>query len=362
MAKNILVTGGAGFIGSNFIHYWRNKYPEDTIVNYDKLTYAGNLDSLKDIEQEEEGKPEEERKYFFVKGDITDYDTVEATVKKFGIDLIVHFAAETHVDRSVEGPAVFAMTNVIGTQVLLDVARNIGGIRFHHVSTDEVYGHLPLLTDEQKQLSREEQSTQGLLFNENTKYDPRSPYSASKAGSDHMARAYFHTYGMPVTISNCSNNFGPYEHAEKLIPLVISRALNDQKIPVYGDGMQVRDWIFVTDHCAGIDLIINKGKTGEIYLLGGKGERHNIDVVKKILSLLGKSEDLIVHVGDRKGHDLRYAIDFSKAEKELGYSPEKDFDTRIEETVNWYIENKEWWEAHKAEADKIAEKYLANPA
>ncbi|MBN1331460.1 dTDP-glucose 4,6-dehydratase [Candidatus Dojkabacteria bacterium] len=339
MSRNILVTGGAGFIGSNFIHYWMQKYPEDKIVNYDKLTYAGNLDSLKDLSD----KPN----YVFVQGDIVDYDLVEKTVKEHSINLIVHFAAETHVDRSIEGPAVFVETNVIGTQVLLDVARNNGNIRFHNISTDEVFGSLELDSEEK--------------FTENTPYDPRSPYSASKAGSDHLARAYHETYGLPVTISNCSNNFGPFEHVEKLIPLVITRALSDEKIPVYGDGMNVRDWIHVNDHNYGVDLIIEKGEIGQTYLLGANGERHNIDLIKELLSILGKSEDLIVHVGDRKGHDRRYAIDFSKLKNDLGYEPQKPASEWLQLTADWYKENEWWWRPNKAEADKIAEKYLTNP-
>ncbi len=336
---NILVTGGAGFIGSNFIHYWIQTHPEDRIINYDKLTYAGNLESLKDIES----KPN----YKFVKGDICDRTSVEAAVKDNEIDTIVHFAAESHVDRSIEGPAVFVQTNVVGTQVLLDVAREDGNIRFHHISTDEVFGSLELESSNK--------------FNESTPYDPRSPYSASKAGSDHLVRAYHETYGLPVTISNCSNNFGPYHFPEKLIPLAITRALNDEKIPVYGDGLQVRDWIHVNDHNRGVDLILQKGKVGDTYLLGGNGERHNIDVIKKILEILGKPEDLIVHVGDRKGHDVRYAIDYSKAKAELGFEPAKSVDQWLVDTVEWFKNNKWWWGPLKPQADKIAEKYLARP-
>lgn len=339
MAKNILVTGGAGFIGSNFIHFWLGSHPEDKVVNYDKLTYAGNLQSLKDIEKNPN--------YKFVKGDICDRKQVEKTVKENNIDLIVHFAAETHVDRSIEGPAVFVETNVVGTQVLLDVAKDNGNIRFHHISTDEVFGSLELDSKDK--------------FNENTPYDPRSPYSASKAGSDHLVRAYSHTYNLPITISNCSNNFGPYEHAEKLIPLMITRAMNDEKLPVYGDGLQVRDWIHVNDHARGVGLIIEKGKVGETYLLGGNGERNNITIVKKILEILGKPESLITHVGDRKGHDRRYAIDYTKAKNELGFEPEKSVEDWLKETIKWYQENEWWWKPLKADADKIAEKYLANP-
>lgn len=335
---NILVTGGAGFIGSNFIHYWVEKYPDDLVVNYDKLTYAGNLDTLKDIADSE--------KYIFVQGDILDRELVTKTLKENNIEQIVHFAAETHVDRSIEGPAVFVETNVSGTQVLLDVARELGNIKFHHVSTDEVFGSLQLESDEK--------------FTESTPYDPRSPYSASKAGSDHLVRAYHETYDLPVTISNCSNNYGPFEHVEKLIPLVISRAMNDEEIPIYGDGLYVRDWIHVDDHCRGIDLIIKNGNSGDTYLLGGDGEKPNLYIVKKILDLLKKPYDLMVNVKDRKGHDRRYAIDYSKTEEELGYTPSKSVDERLEETVNWYVENEWWWMPHKEEANKIAEKYLAN--
>lgn len=336
---NLLVTGGAGFIGSNFIYYWLAKNPKDKVVNYDKLTYAGNLENLKGIE--------ENSNYEFVKGDIVDGDLVNETIKKNKIDLIVHFAAESHVDRSIEGPAVFVETNVVGTQVLLDAARSNGNIRFHHVSTDEVYGSLELDSPEK--------------FKETTPYDPRTPYSASKAGSDHLALAYFETYKLPVTISNCSNNYGPYQFPEKLIPLAITRALNDEEIPVYGDGLNVRDWIHVDDHNMGVDLIIKKGKLGETYLLGSNGERNNITIVKEILKQLRKSEELIVHVGDRKGHDRRYAIDFSKAKKELGYRPHYSVEKGLKETIEWYVDNRAWWKTLKKTADALAEKYLANP-
>jgi len=330
----ILVTGGAGFIGSNFIHYWLSKYPDDEIINLDKLTYAGNLLSLKDIAD----KPN----YKFIKSDILNFDLIKELTKN--IDLIVHFAAETHVDRSIEGPFEFVRTNVEGTTVLLEAARQNGNIRFHHVSTDEVFGSLDLDSEEK--------------FFEATPYDPRSPYSASKAGADHMVRAYYETHKLPITISNCSNNYGPFEHPEKLIPLVITRALNNEKIPVYGDGENIRDWIFVSDHCRGIDLIIKKGEIGQTYLLGGNGERANIDVVENILDILEKPDSLITFVPDRKGHDRRYAIDFSKAKGELGFEPEKPFEQRLEETVKWYKENEWWWKKLKPEADKIAQKYL----
>jgi dTDP-glucose 4,6-dehydratase len=331
----ILVTGGAGFIGSNFIKYWLKKYPKDKITNLDKLTYAGNLNNLKDIEKN--------KRYTFVKGNITNKKLVDQLVK--GKDLIVHFAAESHVDRSIEGPEEFVKTNVQGTLVLLEAALRHGGIRFHHISTDEVFGELPLNDPKAK-------------FNEDMVYDPRSVYSASKAASDHLVRAYYHTHKLPITISNCSNNYGPYQYPEKLIPLAITRAIMNQEIPVYGNGKQVRDWIHVEDHCIGIEKCIKKGKIGETYLFGGNGEKQNIWIVKEILKLLDRPKDLIVHVGDRKGHDLRYAIDFRKAKKELGYEPSKSVDQWIKDTVNWYVNNPEWWQPLKKKADALAEKYL----
>ncbi|MBP5204279.1 dTDP-glucose 4,6-dehydratase [bacterium] len=332
----ILVTGGAGFIGSYFIKYWLKKYPEDSIINLDKLTYAGNLENLKEVE--------DNPRYRFVKGDICNHDLVMELTKD--IDLIVHFAAESHVDKSISSPDIFVQTNVAGTLNLLECALENGGIRFHHVSTDEVFGELPLDDPEAK-------------FHVDTPYGPRSVYSASKASSDHMVRAYFQTHKLPVTISNCSNNYGPNQFPEKLIPLAITRAIMDQEIPVYGDGMQVRDWIHVEDHCRGIEMCIKAGKIGETYLFGGNGEKPNIWIIKKILEYLNKPESLIVHVGDRKGHDLRYAIDYSKAEKELGYSPTKSIDEWLKDTVEWYVNNQEWWEPLKPQADKQAEKYLS---
>ncbi len=331
----LLVTGGAGFIGSNFIHYWLEKYPEDSIVNLDLLTYAGNLENLKDIEKN--------HNYKFIKGDICDQELVNKVVKD--IDTVVHFAAESHVDRSIDGPFPFIRTNVEGTLCLLEAARINGNKRFHHISTDEVCGTLPLDKPE-------------LKFNESTPYSPRTPYSASKAASDHLVRAYFETHKLPVTISNCSNNFGPYQFPEKLIPLVITRALNDEEIPVYGDGLQVRDWIHVNDHIRGIDLILKKAKPGETYFFGGNGERNNMWIVKEILRILKKPETLIVHVGDRKGHDPRYAIDYTKAQNDLGYQPESNVSEWLEKTVQWYLENEKWWKPLKPAADKIAEKYL----
>ncbi|EKD86887.1 MAG: dTDP-glucose 4,6-dehydratase, partial [uncultured bacterium] len=282
----LLVTGGAGFIGSNFILYWFKNHPEDQVVNFDALTYAGNLENLISIEKNPN--------YRFVKGDIANVNEVNSAME--GVDAVVHFAAETHVDRSISGPAPFVMSNVLGTQVLLDSARKNNIKRFHHVSTDEVFGQLELDSDEK--------------FNESTCYDPRSPYSASKASSDHLVRAYFHTYNFPVTITNCSNNFGPYQFPEKIIPLAITNVLEEKKIPIYGDGLYVRDWLYVEDHCRGIDLVLSRGKIGETYCLGGMTEDiNNLEVAKKIAGLLGKDETVIEFVKDRPGHDRRYAVD-----------------------------------------------------
>jgi dTDP-glucose 4,6-dehydratase len=332
---NILITGGAGFIGSNFTGYWHRKYPYDKITVYDKLTYAGNKENLAGILDE----------IVFVKGDICDKEFFSKTVKENKIDTIVHFAAETHVDRSIYEPGDFVQTNIVGTYNILEVVRENPEIRFHHISTDEVFGTLSLDKLEIK-------------FNEDTPYNPKSPYSASKAGSDHLVRAYINTYKIKATISNCSNNYGPYCFVEKLIPLAISRALNDQEIPVYGSGRQVRDWIYVEDHCRGIDLILQKGRIGETYILGGDGEKENLWIIKEILRILNKPESLIIHVEDRLGHDERYAMDYSKARKELGFEPEETIAVRLAETVKWYRENFAWWQGQKALADKLAEKYL----
>lgn len=321
MAK-ILVTGGAGFIGSNFIRYWLKSNPADSIINLDKLTYAGNLDNLKDIENQEN--------YKFIQGDICDYDLVNDLVKD--VDLIIHFAAESHVDRSIENSADFIKTNVEGTRVLLDSAKNNGNIRFHHVSTDEVFGSL---------------ETSDPKFNENTPYDPRSPYSASKASSDHLVRSYFHTHGLPITISNCSNNYGPYQYPEKLIPLFITNLIEGKKVPVYGQGQNIRDWIHVDDHNRGVEMIIKKGKIGETYCLGGDNEIKNIDITNNILELMGQGQEMIEYVKDRPGHDLRYAIDFSKAEKELGWRPQFDFSQGLQNTIEWYKNNSPWWKKLK---------------
>lgn len=319
----ILITGGAGFIGSNFIHYWLKKYPDDQIVNLDLLNYAGNLENLKKVENNPN--------YKFVKGDICDAELVNELVK--GIDLIVHFAAESHVDRSIMGSAEFIKTNITGTHTLLEAAKNNGLIRFHHVSTDEVFGALEM--DNEK-------------FNEETPYDPRSPYSASKASSDHLVRSYWHTHELPITISNCSNNYGPYQFPEKLIPLFITNLLEGKKVPVYGEGKNIRDWIHVDDHNKGVDTIIQKGKIGQTYCLGGDNELTNIDLTKKILVLMGKSEDMIEYVKDRAGHDLRYAIDYTKAKEELNWQPEIDFKKGLANTINWYKENSSWWQNIKS--------------
>ena len=318
----ILITGGAGFIGSNFIQYILKKYPDYVIINLDLLTYAGNLDNLKEVE--------DNANYKFVKGDIVDKDLVNDLMKD--MDLVVNFAAETHVDRSIVDSFVFTRTNVLGTHNLLEAAKENGKVRFHHVSTDEVYGHLGKDEDP---------------FNEQTRYAPRSPYSASKAASDHLVLAYFHTHGLPVTISNCSNNYGPYEFPEKLIPLFVTNLLEEKKVPLYGDGQQIRDWLYVEDHCEAIDLIIHKGKLGETYCVGGNCEKTNLEISKEILKNLGKSEDMIEHVEDRAGHDKRYAIDFNKIKEELGWQPKVDFTTGMKKTIDWYVNNQEWWKKLK---------------
>ncbi len=315
-----LVTGGAGFIGSNFIRFIFGKYRDAQIVNLDKLTYAGNLANLKDLENHPN--------YKFIKGDITDPKLMDELVS--ACDIVVNFAAETHVDRSILGPAEFVQTNIVGTHVLLDAVKKHDK-RIHHISTDEVFGSLKL--------------NDNARFNETTPYDPSSPYSASKASSDHLVRAYVRTFRVKATISNCSNNYGPYQFIEKLIPIIILHAVEDKKIPVYGKGENVRDWIQVEDHCHAIDLIISKGKIGETYLVGGNAEESNINIVKMILKQMGKPESLIEFVTDRKGHDLRYAIDSEKIEKELGFSRKYDLATGLKETVDWYLANQGWVEA-----------------
>lgn len=324
---NLLVTGGAGFIGSNFILYWLSRYPQDSIVNLDKLTYAGNVENLKSVN--------DNKQYKFVEGDICDAKIVGEAME--GVDIVVHFAAESHVDRSIIEPAAFVMTNVVGTQVLLDAAVKNEVKRFHHVSTDEVFGALSLDSKSK--------------FNEQTIYNPRSPYSASKAGSDHLVRAYYPTYNLPITITNCSNNFGPYQFPEKLIPLAITNVLEGKKVPVYGDGLYVRDWLYVEDHCRAIDAVIKKGRVGETYCVGGLTEDiNNLTIIKKILQMLGKNEDMIEFVKDRPGHDRRYAVDWSKIRKELDWQPEHSFDEYLLKTVEWYKTNEDWWKSIRSGA------------
>ena len=319
--KKVLVTGGAGFIGGNFVQYMVNKYPEYDIYNLDLLTYAGDLTKHTEIENKEN--------YHFIKADIADRNTILPLFEKEKFDYVVHFAAESHVDRSITDPEIFVRTNVLGTQVLLDAAKETGVKKFLHVSTDEVYGELDF-----------DPTT---FFTEKTPLQPNSPYSASKASSDLLVRAYHETFGLPINITRCSNNYGPYHFPEKLIPLTISRVLNDQKVPVYGNGGNIRDWLHVHDHCAAIDLVLHQGVNGEVYNVGGHNERTNLEVVKTIIKILGKSEDLIEFVKDRPGHDKRYAIDPSKLEK-LGWKPTYTFETGISQTIQWYLDNKEWWE------------------
>lgn len=321
----VLITGGAGFIGSNFVHYWLENHPEDDVVNFDKLTYAGNLENLKDIATNPH--------YSFVQADICDTEAVEKVMN--GVDLVVHFAAESHVDRSIHDPSVFVKTNVEGTNVLLNSALKNNVKHFHHISTDEVFGALSLETEEK--------------FNEKTPYNPRSPYSASKAGSDHLVRAYHTTYGLPITITNCSNNYGPYQFPEKLIPLAITNVIEGKKIPIYGDGLYVRDWLHVEDHCRAIDLVIGKGKVGETYVVGGMTELvPNIEIAKKILSLLGKDETFLEYVKDRPGHDRKYDVDWTKIKTELGWKPLHNFDEWMKKTVEWYKNNEDWWKHIKS--------------
>lgn len=318
----ILVTGGAGFIGGNFVHYELDRHPKDEIVCLDSLTYAGNIETLRDALKN--------RKFSFVQGSISDRDAVYALFEQEKPDIVVNFAAESHVDRSIENPGVFLQTNVIGTGVLLDACRKYGVGRFHQVSTDEVYGDLPLERTD-------------LFFTEETPLHTSSPYSASKASADLLALAYFRTFHLPVTLSRCSNNYGPYHFPEKLIPLMIINALSDKELPVYGKGENVRDWLYVADHCSAIDLIIRNGHVGEVYNIGGHNERTNLEVVKTILRTLNKPESLIRFVTDRPGHDLRYAIDATKIERELGWTPQTKFDTGIQTTIQWYLDNESWW-------------------
>ncbi|WP_286233237.1 dTDP-glucose 4,6-dehydratase [Thalassotalea sediminis] len=348
--KSILITGGAGFIGANFVHYWHNKYPQDTLIIYDVLTYAGNLTSINDLI--------DEGKVYFVKGDIADRANVESVMQTYDVCTIVNFAAESHVDRSINGATDFIQTNIVGTFQLLEAAKNVwlagdnkeNEYRFHHVSTDEVYGSLTSLEP---------------AFTEKHQYQPNSPYSASKAASDHLVRAYHHTYGLNVTTSNCSNNYGPYHYPEKLIPLVITNILHDRPLPVYGDGQQVRDWLHVVDHCRGIEAILQHGKIAETYNIGGENEWQNIDIVKLICQIMNDkisgseqyqqlfpcalkaklscSEALISYVEDRPGHDVRYAIDNSKIKKELGFQVNTSFKQGLEQTIDWYLNNTSWW-------------------
>ena len=319
----ILVTGGAGFIGSNFVYYELDNYPNDEVICLDKLTYAGNLETLEIAMKNP--------KFKFVKGDIADRAFVDELFASEKPNVVVNFAAESHVDRSIENPEIFLQTNVIGTSVLMDACRKYGNIRYHQVSTDEVYGDLPL-------------DRPDLFFTETTPLHTSSPYSASKASADLLVQAYYRTYKLPVTISRCSNNYGPYHFPEKLIPLMIANALNDKKLPVYGKGENVRDWLYVEDHCSAIDLIVRKGKIGEVYNIGGHNERTNLEVVKTIIKELDKSEDLIEFVTDRPGHDRRYAIDPTKIHNELGWLPATKFDDGIKKTIEWYLTHKSWWE------------------
>lgn len=321
---NILVTGGAGFIGSNFIYYMLKKHPDYRIVCIDALTYAGNLETLE--------KAMKNPAFRFFKGDITDRNAVYGLFEQESFDAVINFAAESHVDRSIEAPEVFLRTNILGTQVLLDAARKYGNIRYHQVSTDEVYGDLPL-------------DRPDLFFTEETPIHTSSPYSASKASADLLVMAYYRTYGLPVTISRCSNNYGPYHFPEKLIPLMLINALEGKPLPVYGNGLNVRDWLYVEDHCKAIDLILHKGRHGEIYNVGGHNEKTNLEVVKTLLNILGKDESLITYVKDRPGHDRRYAIDPTKIQTELGWQPETRFHDGLRLTVNWYLANAPWWES-----------------
>jgi dTDP-glucose 4,6-dehydratase len=329
---NILVTGGAGFIGSNYIKYVLRTYPEYKVVNLDLLTYAGNLENLKDVEKN--------KNYTFVHGNICDRTLLKTLFERHSIDMVVNFAAESHVDRSITNPEEFLNTNILGTQALLDTAMRYwrkepdnkycreykNGVKFLQVSTDEVYGSLGATG----------------LFSEDTPLSPNSPYSVSKASADMLVQAYFQTFGLPVNITRCSNNYGPYQFPEKLIPLMINNCVNDKKLPVYGDGLQIRDWLYVEDHCIAIDTVVHKGKIGEVYNIGGNNEKANIEIVKIIIKILGKSDDLISYVPDRPGHDRRYAIDNTKIKTQLGWSPKFTFNDAIEQTIKWYLENTEW--------------------
>ena len=320
---NIIVTGGAGFIGGNFIHYYLKEHPEDRVICVDKLTYAGNLSTLAPVM--------DNPNFRFCRLDICDRENVFSLFEEEKPDAVINFAAESHVDMSIENPGIFLQTNIIGTATMMDACRAFGNIRYHQVSTDEVYGDLPL-------------DRPDLFFTETTPIHTSSPYSSSKAGADLLVQAYQRTYGLPITISRCSNNYGPYHFPEKLIPLMIANCLNDKPLPVYGEGLNVRDWLYVEDHCKAIDLILHKGRIGEVYNVGGHNEMRNIDIVKLIIEALGKDESLITYVTDRKGHDLRYAIDPTKIHEELGWLPETKFQDGIKKTIKWYLENRQWWE------------------
>lgn len=319
----IIVTGGAGFIGGNFIHYFLKEHPKDRVICVDKLTYAGNLSTLAPVMNNSN--------FRFYKLDICDREGVFQLFDEEKPDAVINFAAESHVDRSIENPWIFLQTNIIGTATMMDACKAFGNVRYHQVSTDEVYGDLPL-------------NRPDLFFTETTPIHTSSPYSSSKAGADLLVQAYQRTYGLPITISRCSNNYGPYHFPEKLIPLMITNCLNNKPLPVYGEGLNVRDWLYVEDHCKAIDLILHKGRIGEVYNVGGHNEMRNIDIVKLIIHELGKSEDLITYVTDRKGHDLRYAIDPTKIHEELDWLPETKFQDGIKKTIKWYLDNRKWWE------------------
>ena len=327
---NLLITGGAGFIGNNFIRYWLKKYPHDHVINYDKLTYAGHLSSTKDFK--------DNKKYEFIKGDICNKKDVESVVKISQV--IVHFAAESHVDRSIIDPTIFLKTNVLGTQVLLDAALKYKIKRFHHISTDEVFGSIDLKTKNK--------------FTENTIYNPRSPYSASKAAADHLLRSYYFTYGLPITISNCSNNFGPFQDPEKFLPRMITNLICNKPIYIYGDGLNVRDWLYVDDHIKAIELILKNGKVGETYLIGGMTEDiNNLTIAKLLLKLFNKDKNYIKFVEDRKGHDRKYSVSWEKIYKELNWKPRHNFDKWLNETVKWYKDNSWWWKPLKSKSERI---------
>lgn len=323
MSETVLITGGAGFIGSNFVYHMLKEHPDDKIVCVDCLTYAGNMSTLAEAMKNE--------RFVFYKTNICDRAGIFKIFETEHPDIVVNFAAESHVDRSIETPEIFLQTNILGTQVMMDACRKYGIGRYHQVSTDEVYGDLPL-------------DRPDLFFTENTPIRTSSPYSASKASADLLVQAYHRTFGLPVTISRCSNNYGPYHFPEKLIPLTIANCLNDKPLPVYGEGLNVRDWLYVEDHCRAIDLIIHRGREGEVYNVGGHNEKRNIDIVKLICDYLGKPYSLIKHVSDRKGHDMRYAIDPTKIHDELGWLPETKFADGIKKTIDWYLDNREWWE------------------